>query len=158
VIAGSTVRAGVAGGLLGGACIWAYEAAVWAGVQNVLPLAAIPANATGLMLGKAAQQGLGFWASVLGTTIHFAFAAAWGVVFAAIWPWFQRRNCEATALALPFAVVLWVVMHAAIALTGHQHPDYRNPDVVIGGVMSHLFFAVPLAWVVRRSLSNKDNA
>ncbi len=59
---------------------------------------------------------------------------------------------------MAFAVVLWVVMHAAIALTGHQHPDYRNPDVVIGGVMSHLFFAVPLAWVVRSSLSNKDNA
>ncbi|WP_353226471.1 hypothetical protein [Novosphingobium sp.] len=143
------VRAGLAGGLAGGACIWVYEAVVWAGVQHLLPLAAIPANATGLMFGKTVQQGLGIWASVLGTLTHFGFAVVWGIGFAAIWPPFARRGWEATTLALPFALVLWVVMHAAITLAGHEHPNYLDPNVMIGGVMSHLFFAVPLALVVR---------
>lgn len=147
-----TVRAGLTGGLVGGACIWVYEAVVWAGVQHTLPLAAIPANATGLMLGKAVQQALGLWASVLGTLIHFGFAMIWGVGFAALWPWFSRKGWEATTLALPFAVALWVVMNGAIILTGHQHPNYLDPNVIIGGVMSHLFFAVPLALVVRAAL------
>ena len=145
-------RAGLAGGLVGGACIWVYEAVVWAGVQHLLPLAAIPANATGLMLGKAVQHSLGPWASVLGTVTHFGFAMVWGLGFAAIWPRFARRGWEATALALPFAVVLWVVMHGAILIAGHEHPDYGDPAVIIGGVMSHLFFAVPLALVVRAVL------
>lgn len=151
MITAPTVRAGVAGGLLGGACIWVYEAVVWAGVQHLLPLAAIPANATGLMFGKPVQQGLGIWASVLGTMTHFGFAAIWGVGFAAIWPWFRQRGWEATTLALPFAALLWVVMHAAIVLAGHEHPNYFDPNVIIGGVMSHLFYAVPLALFVRAS-------
>ncbi len=146
------LRAGLTGGLAGGACIWVYEAIVWAGVQHLLPLAAIPANAVGLMLGKAVQQSLGPWASVLGTLTHFGFALIWGVGFATIWPWFRKRGWEATALALPFAAVLWVVMHVAIAIAGHEHPNYLDPNVVIGGVMSHLFFAVPLALVVRSGL------
>jgi len=152
----ANVRAGLAGGVVGGACIWVYEAVVWAGVQHLLPLAAIPANATGLMFGKAVQQELGIWASVLGTLTHFGFAAGWGVGFAAIWPWFLRRDWEATALALPFAVVLWVVMHCAIIIAGHEHPNYLDPNVITGGVMSHLFFAVPLALVVRAVLSKKE--
>ena len=151
-----TVRAGLTGGLVGGACIWVYEAVVWAGVQHTLPLAAIPANATGLMLGKAVQHGFGIWASVLGALTHFGFAMIWGVGFAAVWPWFRRRGWEASALALPFAAILWVVMHAAIVIAGHEHPDYSDPNVVIGGVMSHLFFAVPLALVVRTTMSTKD--
>ena len=154
---GPVIRAGLTGGLVGGACIWVYEAVVWAGVQQLMPIAAIPANATGLMFGKAVQHDLGFWASVFGTCTHFGFAAVWGVGFAAIWPWFRRRGWEATALALPFAVALWVVMHAAISLAGHEHPDYHDANVIIGGIMSHLFFAVPLALIVRAALPSKGN-
>ena len=54
-----TLRAGLVGGLIGGAAIWGYEACVWAGWQHLLPLSAIPANAVGLTLGKAAQMRLG---------------------------------------------------------------------------------------------------
>ncbi len=53
------IRAGLAGGVVGGACIWVYEALVWARLQHLLPFSAIPANATGLMFAKAVQQGLG---------------------------------------------------------------------------------------------------
>lgn len=143
------IRAGLVGGLVGGAAIWVYEAVVWAGIQHLMPITAIPANAAGLTFGKAAQAALGLWASLLGTLMHFGFACVWGAFFAAIWPWFQKRGWEATTLALPFAAVLWVVMHGAIALAGHEHPNYLDPAVVIGGVMSHLFFAVPLALTVR---------
>ena len=31
-----------------------------------------------------------------------------------------------------------------------NHPDYGDPTVIIGGFMSHLFFTVPLALVVKR--------
>lgn len=69
---------GASAGLVGGVMIWIYEALVWGGAQYLLTIAAIPANATGLVLGKAVQASLGPWAYVLGTMIHFAFAAGVG--------------------------------------------------------------------------------
>jgi len=50
-------------------------------------------------------------------------------------------------------VILWIVMHSAIALVTLDHPNYLDPNVVIGGFMSHLFYAVPLALVVKRLMS-----
>jgi hypothetical protein len=44
-------------------------------------------------------------------------------------------------------------MHAAIALVSADHPNYLDPNVVIGGFVSHLFYAVPLALVVKRLMS-----
>ena len=148
----ATVRAGVAGGLTGGVVIWIYEAIVWVGIQHQMPLAGIPANATGLVFGKAFQASLGMGAHVLGTAIHFAFASAWGVLFALIWPFFEKRGWEATLLALFYAVFAWIVMHTAIATVSTSHPDYLDPTVIIGGFMSHIFFTVPLALVVQRKL------
>jgi hypothetical protein len=34
-----------------------------------------------------------------------------------------------------------------------NHPDYTDPVVVIGGFMSHFFFAVPLALIIKRRLA-----
>ena len=76
---------------------------------------------------------------------------ATGLAF--IWPYFRRRGYEATLVALIFAVILWIVMHSAIALVSSDHPNYLDPTVVIGGFMSHLFYAVPLALVVKRLMS-----
>lgn len=148
------VAAGLAGGVTGGVCIWIYEAIVWVGVQHQMPLDGIPANATGLVFGKAFQTSLGLGAHVLGTLIHFGFALAWGVLFAVIWPAFRRRGWEATLLALFYAVFAWVVMHGAIAAISTSHPDYLDPVVIIGGFMSHLFFTVPLALVVKRRMAD----
>ncbi|AIO30325.1 hypothetical protein DM39_6586 [Burkholderia cenocepacia] len=148
-----TIRAGVRGGLTGAVLIWVYEALVWVGAQHLMPLAGIPRNATGLVFGKAAQDALGIAAYFIGTAIHFAFAVAWGVVFAAIWPWFRRRGYEATFIALFFAIVAWIVMHALIMIASSNHPNYFDPNVIIGGFMSHFVFAVPLALVVKRSLA-----
>jgi hypothetical protein len=150
--ASRSIRAGIAGGLLGGVTIWVYEAIVWVGVQHLLPLKGIPSNAVGLVFGKPVQASLGPLAYLLGTAIHFGFAIGWGVLFAWLWPWFRRRGYEATALALPYAALAWIAMHAAIALASHDHPDYLDPQVVIGGLMSHLFYTVPLALQVRRRL------
>lgn len=147
------IRAGLAGGLIGGIIIWVYEAIVWVGVQHLMPLAGIPRNATGLVFGKDVQDSLGALAYLVGTSIHFAFALAWGVAFAAVWPWFRRRGWEATLLALFFAIALWIVMHLAIALVGDDHPDYTDPVVIIGGFMSHFFYSVPLALIVKRRLA-----
>jgi len=148
-----TVSAGVAGGLTGAVTIWVYEALVWVGAQHLMPLAGIPRNATGLVFGKGVQDSLGAGSYVLGTGIHFAFAIAWGVLFALIWPSFRRRGVEATLVALFYAVLAWVVMHVAIAIASSNHPDYFDPNVVIGGFMSHLFFTVPLALVVKQRLA-----
>lgn len=144
------VRAGVLGGLVGGVVIWVYEAGVWVGVQHLLPLFGIPANATGLVFGKAVQASLGAAAYVLGALIHFTFAAAWGVLFALLWPALARRGVEATLAALFYAVIAWVAMHLAIIIVSSDHPNYADPNVVIGGILSHLFFTVPLALVVKR--------
>jgi len=148
----ATIRAGLLGGLLGGVVIWVYEAVVWVGLQHQMPLAGIARNATGLVFGAAAQASLGALAYVLGIAIHFSFATAWGVLFAWAWPWLRQRGIEATLAAMGYAVLAWVVMHAAIALASHDHPDYLDPVVVIGGLMSHLFYTVPMALVVKRLL------
>jgi len=148
----SMIRAGLIGGLAGGVIIWIYEALVWVGVQNLMPLAGIPRNATGLVFGKGVQESLGAVAYVVGTGIHFFFALAWGVLFAYLWPHFRRRGYEATLVALFYAVVIWIVMHVAIAAVGTNHPNYLDPMVIIGGFMSHFFYAVPLALIVKRRL------
>jgi hypothetical protein len=149
----TTIRAGVVGGLIGGVIIWIYEAVVWVGVQHLMPLGGIPRNATGLVFGKAVQEQLGALAYLLGTGIHFFFCLVWGVLFAYLWPSLQRRGLEATLAAMFYAVVIWIVMHAAIMVATHDHPNYFDPNVVIGGFMSHLFYAVPLALYVKRKLA-----
>jgi hypothetical protein len=146
----TTIRAGIAGGLVGAVFIWIYEALVWVGAQHMMPLAGIPRNATGLVFGKAVQESLGIWAYIVGTGIHFVFAAAWGVLFAMVWPYFRRRGYEATFLALFYAVLAWIVMHVAIMIASDNHPNYYDPAVIIGGFMSHIFFTVPLALTVKR--------
>jgi hypothetical protein len=149
-----TIRAGLTGGLVGGVIIWIYEALVWVGVQHSMPLAGIPRNATGLVFGKAVQESLGGLAYLVGTGIHFLFAAAWGVLFAWMWPHFRKRGYEATLVALFYAVVAWIVMHVAIMIASDNHPDYTDPVVIIGGFMSHFFFTVPLALIVKRQLAD----
>jgi hypothetical protein len=145
------VRAGLLGGLAGGVIIWIYEAIVWVGVQHLMPMAGIPRNATGLVFGKGVQEQLGALAYVVGTGIHF-FCFAWGVLFAFIWPYFRRRGYEATLVALFLAVIIWIVMHVAIAIASNDHPNYLDPFVVIGGFMSHFFYTVPLALIVKQRL------
>jgi hypothetical protein len=149
-----TIRAGVIGGLVGGVFIWIYEAAVWVQVQHLMPLAGIPRNATRLVFGQPVQEALGGFAYVLGAGIHFFFCVVWGVVFAYAWPFFARRGFEATLVALFFAVIVWVLMHAAIALVSTNHPNYLDPNVVIGGLLSHIFFAAPLALIVKQMLAD----
>lgn len=144
------LRAGITGGLTGGIIIWIYEALVWVGAQHLMPLAGIPRNATGLVFGRGVQESLGLLAYVVGTGIHFFFTLVWGVLFAAIWPYFRRRGYEATFVALFYAVVAWILMHVAIMIASDNHPNYTDPAVIIGGFMSHLFFTVPLALIVRQ--------
>lgn len=155
---GRTVRAGAIAGLVGGGTIWLYEALVWVGAQHLMPLAGIPRNATGLVFGKDVQESLGWVAYVVGTGIHFLFSVAWGVLFASVWPHFRRRGYEATLVALFYAVFAWIVMHAAIMVASTNHPNYYDPVVIIGGFMSHFFFAVPLALVVKRLLAERRQA
>jgi hypothetical protein len=146
-------EAGAVGGLVGGVAIWIYEAVVWVGAEGQMPLSGIPGNATGLVFGKAVQESLGVFSYVLGTAIHFAFCIVWGVLFAAIWPSFRKRGYEAALVALFFAAVVWIAMHVAIAIVSSNHPDYLDPNVIVGGLMSHIFFAVPLALIVKRRLA-----
>jgi hypothetical protein len=149
----AAIRIGLTGGLIGGVVIWIYEAIVWVGVQHLLPLAGIPRNATGLVFGKGVQESLGALAYVLGTCIHFFFALAWGALFALIWPGLHRRGYEATLVALFYAVIIWIVMHAAIMVATNDHPNYFDPNVVIGGFLSHFFYAVPLALYVKKRMT-----
>ncbi len=149
----STVRAGVLGGLAGGVSIWIYEAIVWVGVQRMIPLDQIPRSAIGPVLGRAARDSPGALAYILGTGMHFFLCFAWGVLFAFLWPYFRQRGYEATLVGLFFAVFLWIVAHSAIALISSDHSNFLDPNVVIGGIMAHFFYTVPLALVVKRLMS-----
>ena len=66
---------------------------------------------------------------------------------------FRQRGFEATLVALFYAVVIWIVMHVAIAIVSSNHPNYLDPNVIIGGFMSHFFYAVPLALIVKQRLA-----
>lgn len=149
------LRAGIVGGLTGGIIIWIYEALIWVGAQHLMPLAGIPRNATGLVFGKDVQEALGPLAYVLGTGIHFFFTLVWGILFAAIWPQLRRRGYEATLAALFYAMLAWIAMHVAIMIAGDNHPNYYDPAVIIGGFMSHFFFTVPLALIVKKRLEQQ---
>jgi len=149
---GAALRAGLLGGLVGGVIVWIYEAVVWVGWQHQMPLPGIARNATGLVFGKSAQDSLGLLAYVIGIGIHFFFALVWGVLFALIWPYFRKRGYEATFIALFYAVIAWIVMHLAIVVVSDSHPNYMDPNVVIGGFVSHIFFTVPLALIIKRRL------
>ena len=150
------IQIGAIAGISGGVIIWIYEALIWVGAQHLMPLAGIPRNAVGLVFGKNAQDSLGFGSYVLGTAIHFCFAIGWGVLFAMIWPWFRRRGYEATLIALFYAVLAWIVMHVAIMIASENHPNYYDPIVVIGGFMSHFFFTIPLALIVKNRLGSES--
>jgi hypothetical protein len=150
------LRAGIIGGLTGGIIIWIYEALVWVGAQHLMPLAGIPRNATGLVFGKDVQEALGPLAYLLGTGIHFFFTLVWGILFAAAWPHLRRRGHEATLVALVYAVIAWIVMHVAIMIASDNHPNYTDPAIIIGGFMSHFFFTVPLALIVKKRLEQQD--
>lgn len=158
VVRARTLRAGLIGGLVGGVVVWIYEAVVWVGAQHQMPLSGIARNATGLVFGKDAQESLGWAAYLIGVGIHFFFSLAWGVLFSWVWPFFRDRGYEATLVALFYAVLAWIVMHAAIAVVSNNHPNYYDPVVVIGGFMSHFFFTVPLALIVKRRLALRPNA
>jgi hypothetical protein len=145
----SAIRTAFTAGLIGGACIWVYEALVWAGAQQLMPAAAGP-NGIGLVFGKAFQQWLSVLASVLGVSVHFRFTMPGGQFSHLPSRWFQRRGWEATVLALFYAVILWIVMHLGIAIASYDHPC-ADPVAIIGGFMSH-FFTVPLALCVKQRL------
>jgi hypothetical protein len=144
------IKTGFLGGMVGGVTIWIYEALVWVKAQHLLTLSGIPSNATGLVFGKHFQSVIGGWSYLLGTTIHFAFAILWGIAFAYTWPYFKRRGYEATFIALFYAVIAWVTMHVAISIVSSDHPNYLDPVVVIGGMLSHICYAVPMALVVKQ--------
>ncbi|HEY4214435.1 MAG TPA: hypothetical protein VGM84_23360 [Steroidobacteraceae bacterium] len=149
----STFRVGLIAGLVGGLVVWIYEAVVWVGIQHQMPMEGILRNAVGLVFGKNVQANLGLLSDVLGVGIHFFFSLVWGVLFAKIWPYFRDRGYEATLVALFYAVIAWIVMHVAIVLVSDSHPNYLDPNVVIGGFMSHFFFTVPMALYVKRKLA-----
>ena len=44
-------------------------------------------------------------------------------------------------------------MHLAIMVVSSNHPNYYDPAVIIGGFMSHFFFAIPLALIVKKRLA-----
>jgi len=147
------VRTGLIGGLVGGIIIWIYEAVVWVGLQGMMPLGGILRNATGLVFGQSMQAALGGSAYVIGIAIHFTFAGLWGVVFAYLWLRLRDRGVEATLLALFYAAGLWIIMHIAIIIASDNHPNYADPSIIIGGIMSHFFYAVPLGLIVKHRLA-----
>ena len=95
----------------------------------------------------AVQTGLA--AGLIGGACNWVDEArAW----ARAWPWFARRGREAPLLALFYAMILWMAMHAAIAIASHDPLDCADPGVITGGFMAHFFVTMPAALTVKQSL------
>jgi hypothetical protein len=58
------------------------------------------------------------------------------VLFAIIGPLFRSRGFEATLVALFYAAAAWIVIHVLISIASSNHPDYLDPNFIIGGFMS----------------------
>ncbi|MEB0118269.1 hypothetical protein QN395_17385 [Undibacterium sp. RTI2.2] len=74
------------------------------------------------------------------------------MLFALIWPALRLPGIEASLAAVFYALLAWIIMHVAITLISDAHPDYTDPVVIIGGFVSHLFFALPMALTVKAKL------
>jgi len=147
------VRIGVRAGLLGGATIWVYEIIVWVHFLQLRTLRGLFENSAVLALGSRVSEWPGPWALILSTAIHFATAAAWGVLFAFLWPALQRRAIEATLAALFFGVFAWIIMHNVVLAAFSPQPPQYTTYTVLNGLVSHTFaFAVPVALFVKRYL------
>ena len=134
------------GGLVGGVTIWIYGGRWWG--LNAMPLAGIRAR-HGLVLGATCRRRslMAMFSAPSSTSSRGGV----GVLFAYSWPYFRR----AVKPGLPFAMIAWIVMHIAIMVASDNHPNYYDPNVIIGGFMSHFFFAVPMALYVKDRMSSK---
>jgi hypothetical protein len=145
------LRAGLIGGLVGGVTIWMYEAVVWVGVQHLMPLVEYRAM---LQAGfRQRRSSVARFAGLCCRNFHsFLFRRGMGRTFCVYLAYFRRRGFEATFVALPYAMFAWIVMHVAIMVASDNHPNYYDPNVIIGGFMSHFFFAVPMALYVKHRM------
>jgi len=66
-----------------------------------------------------------------------------------MWP---GRGTWILSAALALCVILAAGSTRAIAIASDNHPNYLDPFVIIGGFMSHFFYAVPLALIVKQRL------
>ena len=81
------------GGVVGGACIWIYEASVWVWAQHQMPLIGIPGNATGLAFGKGVA-GAGLILLFVEDCNSLFLLRCVGRSFRGVWPYFRRRRYE----------------------------------------------------------------
>ena len=145
------IFAGLIGGIFGGVVFWIYQAAVLVGLQHRLALESIPHYDADMLISKPVQGALNVPIIYLGSEVHFGIAIFWALVFAFIWPTFRRRGYEATYIALFYAAIVWVITAIVIGfVTTADHPNYLDPVEVIAGIFAQLFYAVPMALIVRR--------
>jgi hypothetical protein len=149
---GESLRAGVAGGLVGAVTSWIYELVVWVHLLHITSVAGIAENTAVLSFGPGIRA-LGAGTLVIGVAIHFLTAIAWGLLFAWLWPALRARHIEATLAALFYGIFAWIVMHCVVLALFSPAPPTYTVYSVINGFMGHTFaFSVPMALCIKRLL------
>ena len=148
----SALGIGIAAGLVGGITSWIYELVVWV---HFLQLKKSPydlvVGTASLAFGKRAEAWPGAVQILVSVAVHFGTSLFWGVLFALLWPFFRRRQAEATLVALFFGVFAWVFMHNVLLAAFAPNPPTYTTYSVLNGLVSHTFaFSVPIALVVKR--------
>jgi hypothetical protein len=147
----ATLRLGALAGLAGGCTIWLYELVVWVHFLRIRTVEGLLENSAVLVFGPRAAAWPHPVTLAVSALVHFATAAAWGALFALLWPALRRRAVEATLAALFYGVFAWVVMHNVVLAALSPVPPSYTTYVVLNGLVSHTFaFSVPVALLVKR--------
>jgi len=137
---GDFIRAAFIASLIGGAAL-AFTMVVpaaggaprqWLGSQ----IAAYP------FIGhQVYEPGFHMWPMILGTVIHFAISFVWAVAF--VFAVRNRTRLQTMLLSLPFALVVWLVMHQVVLrLVAGDLLHRFNP---LMGFLQHLVFALGIS-------------
>jgi hypothetical protein len=151
--AGSSLRAVLAGGLSAGVLDILYAIVFWR-MRNDVPATRILQSVASGLLGRRAYEG-GAGTAALGLALHLTIALGWAALFvlaARRWPELARRPIR---WGLAYGIVVYLGMNfVVVPLSRFPGSGPGAADVVIGGVLAHLFLiGLPIAFAARADVA-----
>ncbi|HVA29443.1 MAG TPA: hypothetical protein VNF68_14775 [Candidatus Baltobacteraceae bacterium] len=105
------------------------------------------------IVGPSAFAG-GWGSAALGFFFDFIVAIVWGACFVFIYravPWVRKSTAVSGLL---FGVAVMLVMFTVVVPLGHAQPSRDLPSLLDAFVAHTVFFGLPVALVVRRSMAS----
>jgi hypothetical protein len=148
----TAVRAAVLAGIVGNVTISLYLSLALPVFFATPPLLLFQWDASNIVGAWAFHHGLG--SAALGLFFDFIVAGCWAAVFVALYLALPAVRRSAIVSGLFFGFVVMLVMFYVIVPLGHaQHPS-PNPRPLFNALVAHtVFFGLPIALVVRKTLA-----